>query len=117
MPPRRLVRARAFWIYLIRRSDGALYAGIAVDVAARLRQHERGQGSKALRGRGPLALALRRRIGPKALALRIEAALKRLRKPQKEALAASPRAFSRWLSAQRSRFAAGAGSARGRTGS
>ena len=112
MSKRRPTKPRAYWVYLIRRGDGALYAGIALDVQARLRQHERGAGSKALRGRGPLALALQRRVGPLGLALRVEAALKRLRKVQKEQLVASPRAFGRWLRAQEPALGRASASAR-----
>jgi putative endonuclease len=68
-------------VYLVRRADGALYCGIALDVAARFAQHEAGLGAKALRGRGPRAL-------------RAEARIKRLQKADKERLAASA-AFAR----------------------
>jgi len=90
--------ARAWWVYLVRRADGALYCGIALDVAHRLAEHEAGQGSKALRGRGPLRLVLRRRVGDRGRALRIEAQLKRLSKAEKERLVRAPRAaFARLL--------------------
>jgi putative endonuclease len=84
--------ARNWWVYVVRRSDGALYAGIALDVARRLAEHEAGQGAKALRGRGPLRLVLRRRVGDRGRALRIEALVKRLRKAEKERLVRAPRA-------------------------
>ena len=41
-------------LYLLRCGDGTLYCGIAVDVAARLKQHAEGKGAKYTRGRGPL---------------------------------------------------------------
>lgn len=90
-------RRQSWWIYLIRRGDGALYAGIAIDVAARLRLHEAGRGAKALRGRGPLALVWHRRIGDRGMAQRVEARLKRLGKAGKERLVAEPAAARRWL--------------------
>lgn len=77
---------------MVRRRDGALYTGIALDVTARVAQHEAGSGAKALRGRGPLAVVLRRRIGDRAAAQRIEARIKRLPKAAKEALVSRPRA-------------------------
>lgn len=76
-------------IYLIRTRDGALYTGITNDLPRRLRQHEQGRGAKALRGRGPLQLAFSRKVGTMAVALRLEARVKRLAKAQKELLVAS----------------------------
>lgn len=83
--------AASWWLYMVRRSDGALYTGIAIDVQRRLEQHRQGRGAKALRGRGPLQLVWRRRIGARGEALRLERALKRLSKAQKEQLVAARR--------------------------
>jgi len=78
-------------VYLIRSAGGALYAGITTEVERRLAQHGAGRGSKFLRGRGPLELVYRRKLGERSLALRVEHALKRLDKAKKEALVlASP---------------------------
>lgn len=71
---------------MVRRADGALYTGIALDVAKRLAQHRAGRGSKALRGRGPLQLVWKRRVGAHGDALRLERQMKRLSKPEKEAV-------------------------------
>lgn len=75
-----------WFVYLIRTSDDALYAGVSTDVDRRLAEHSAGKGAKALRGRGPLRVAFRRRLGDRGLAQRVEALLKRLTKAQKEAL-------------------------------
>jgi len=93
--------AARWWIYLVRRADGALYTGIALDVAARLAAHRSGRGSKALRGRGPLEMVWRQRVGDRALAQRIEARLKRLSKRDKERIARSTAFARRWLAAAR----------------
>jgi putative endonuclease len=77
----------AVWsVYVVRRSDGALYTGIATDVERRLEEHEAGEGrgAKALRGRGPLTLVFAREVGGRSLATRIEARIKRLSKARKE---------------------------------
>jgi putative endonuclease len=73
-------------VYVLRRSDGALYTGIATDVTRRLAEHEAGvgRGSKALRGRGPLTLVFAREVGGRGLATRIEGRIKRLSKERKE---------------------------------
>lgn len=77
---------------MLRTKTGALYTGIATDVARRLDEHEKGKrGAKALRGKGPLQLVVKRRVGAKPLALRVELAIKALSKPEKEVLAKSKR--------------------------
>ncbi|MCK6474025.1 MAG: GIY-YIG nuclease family protein [Planctomycetes bacterium] len=81
-----------WYVYMLRTKVGALYTGIATDVARRQAEHETGKrGAKALRGKGPLQLVLKRRIGEKPLALRVELAIKGLSKLEKEALAKSKR--------------------------
>jgi putative endonuclease len=70
-------------VYLIRCGDGTLYCGIALDVEARLKQHQEGRGAKYTRGRGPLALVHREACGTKAEALRRERAIKRMRREAK----------------------------------
>ena len=87
-------------MYLIRNASGALYTGITTEVERRLEQHRAGCGSKALRGRGPLELVYRRKLGDRSLASRVEHGLKRLAKTEKEALVrASPsrRRLLLWL--------------------
>ncbi len=75
----------ALWsVYVVRTRDGALYTGISTDVARRVGEHAEGRGAKALRGRGPLELVFRRRIGAVGLALRVERRLKRLSRLEKE---------------------------------
>ncbi len=76
-----------WWVYLLRCSDGTLYCGIALDVAARLKQHEEGKGAKYTRGRGPLDLVYREACASKPAALRRERAIKRLPRARKAALA------------------------------
>ena len=79
----------AWHVYLVRCSDGALYTGVALDVARRLAEHEGGgKGAKYLRGRGPLELVLERQVGEKGLALKVERQIKKLSKADKEALIA-----------------------------
>lgn len=74
-------------VYLLQCADGTLYCGIALDVAARLAQHQAGKGAKYTRGRGPLELVYREVCGSKAEALRRELAIKRMRREAKQALA------------------------------
>src|SRR2546425_5097084 len=79
---------RRWSVYVVRRRDGALYTGIAIDVRRRIAEHARtgGKGAKSLRGRGPLHLVFRRVIGSRGLALRVERTIKKLPKARKEEL-------------------------------
>ncbi|HNW94368.1 MAG TPA: GIY-YIG nuclease family protein [bacterium] len=65
-------------VYILRCADGTLYTGIALDVAARVAQHNAGTGARYTRGRGPVRVLVRRRVGSRSEAQRLEAALKRL---------------------------------------
>lgn len=77
-----------WWVYLLRCGDDTLYCGIALDVAARLKQHQAGKGAKYTRGRGPLELVYREVCGTKAEALKRERAIKRMPRPAKLRLCA-----------------------------
>jgi len=79
---------KPWYLYLIRCSDGTLYTGISNDVARRLAAHGAGRGARYMRGRGPLTLARKVRIGSHGDALRIERRVKRLPKARKEKLVA-----------------------------
>jgi predicted GIY-YIG superfamily endonuclease len=67
-----------WFVYLLRCGDDTLYCGIALDVEARLKQHEEGKGAKYTRGRGPLAVVYCEACDTKAAALRREREVKRL---------------------------------------
>jgi putative endonuclease len=92
-------RHDAWFVYIAECADGTLYTGIALDVAARMAQHDRGRGARYTRGRGPLTLRAARRCASKGQALRLEHALKQLPRAEKERLSTPRRlgAFSRRL--------------------
>lgn len=76
----------SYSIYLIRLENGHLYTGITNDVQRRFAEHVSG-GKKAaryLRGKGTLTLVFSRQIGSRSQALKVEAALKKMTKQQKE---------------------------------
>ena len=75
-----------WYLYILRCGDGTLYTGITTDVARRLEAHRQGRGAKYTRGRGPLELAYQDKCGTHSLALKREAAVKRLPRQEKEAL-------------------------------
>lgn len=77
-----------WFLYLIRCKHGRLYTGITTDVERRFEEHESSdkKGSKYLRGKAPLKLVLKKKIGNKTLALKVEAKVKKLSKIKKELL-------------------------------
>ncbi|MGA8203255.1 MAG: GIY-YIG nuclease family protein [Woeseiaceae bacterium] len=90
--------ASDYSVYIVRCADGSLYTGIAIDVARRIDEHERGRrGARYLRGRGPLKLEFTERVGDRGAATRIEHRLKRLAKPDKERLIAGERSLGNLL--------------------
>jgi len=78
-----------WYVYLIRTRQGTLYTGITTDVRRRLDEHEAGNGSRYLRGRGPLELLYQLPVDNRSLAQRIEAAIKRLSREGKNAIIAT----------------------------
>ena len=81
---------RALWVvYVVRCADDSLYCGITNDLTARMAAHAAGKGAKYTRGRGPFEVIWTQRARDRSEALRLERALKRLRRPAKLALAES----------------------------
>lgn len=82
----------AWYVYVARCADGSLYCGIALDVAARIAQHDAGKGARYTRGRGPLTVVFTRRCKDKGAALRLEYAIKQLTPREKLAVIAKAEA-------------------------
>jgi len=81
----------AWSVYIIRCGDDSLYTGITTDVARRFSEHQSGSvGSKYLRGRAPLKLVFDRQVGDRSLASKIEHRIKKLPRPEKDALLSTP---------------------------
>jgi putative endonuclease len=81
----------SWFVYIAECSDATLYVGIALDVEQRVAAHDAGRGAKYTRGRGPLRVLATRRCPTKGDALRLELALKRLSREEKQAVASSKR--------------------------
>lgn len=78
------------WVYLLRCPDGSLYGGWTNDLARRLKAHRTGKGgAKYTKSHGgpAVCLAYAERCADKSAALKREAAIKKLPKAEKEALA------------------------------
>lgn len=75
-----------WYVYMLRCRDGSLYTGYTDDPERRLATHNSGKGAKYTRSRLPVVKVYEECFADKSEALRREAAIKRLKKAQKEAL-------------------------------
>ncbi len=84
---------KPWYLYLIRCGDGTIYTGVSTDVSRRLAEHRSGKGARYLRGRGPLALARKIRVGAKSDAFKLEWQVKKTvsQRQDKEKLIAGER--------------------------
>ena len=81
-------RAVDAFVYLLRCADGSLYCGWTTDLARRLGAHNRGTGSRYTTRRRPVEIAAAWRAPDRSAAMRLEASIKRLPRPDKVALVA-----------------------------
>jgi putative endonuclease len=73
-------------VYLLRCRDDSLYCGWTSDLDRRLVAHRAGRGSRYTASRLPVELAFVQPMADRSAALREEARIKRLTRPQKLAL-------------------------------
>lgn len=85
-------KKKAWTVYIVRCANGTLYTGITNDLAGRIADHNAGRGAKYTAAFGPVELAWRRRKKDRSSASKLEAAIKKLARPQKEALISRPAA-------------------------
>jgi putative endonuclease len=76
------------YVYLLRCADGSLYCGWSADLDRRLAAHRRGRASRYTASRRPVEIAAAWTTADRSTARRLEASVKRLRRPAKEALVA-----------------------------
>jgi putative endonuclease len=86
-------------VYILRNERHALYTGVTSQLGRRLAEHRSKltRGAKFTRACRSLELVYHCTVGPRSLALRIEAKIKRLDKTQKELLVASAPELNRLL--------------------
>ena len=80
-PRSRAARERAakrWYVYLILCRSGAIYTGIALDVAARYARHQAGIGARYTRANPPRRLLAKFAYPNQSVAGKLEAAIKRL---------------------------------------
>jgi predicted GIY-YIG superfamily endonuclease len=74
------------WVYVLRCRDGSLYTGWTNDLTKRLGKHAVGKASRYTASRLPVELAAVWPMPDRGAAMREEARIKRLSRPQKLAL-------------------------------
>ncbi|MEY4377020.1 MAG: hypothetical protein RJB26_1570 [Pseudomonadota bacterium] len=80
--------AGGWTVYIIESEQGLLYTGITTEPERRFREHASGKGARWFRGRVPRRFVYLEPCADRAAALRREAAIKRLPRAAKLALAA-----------------------------
>lgn len=76
-----------YHLYILRCADDTLYTGITTDLDRRVAEHNgAGPGAKYTRGRRPVTLVYSRRFCTRSNALREEARIKGLPRPEKLSL-------------------------------
>jgi putative endonuclease len=76
-------------VYIILCTDNSLYTGITNNIERRMLQHTTSRGAKYFRARKPLQLVYLENGHSRSSASRREAAIKQLKRPEKEELIAS----------------------------
>lgn len=76
-------------VYILRCADDTLYTGITNDLPRRLLDHQSGRGGKYTRAHPGVAMVYHETAGEKGIALRREAAIKKMTRREKLLLVAS----------------------------
>ena len=76
------------FVYMLRCKGNRIYTGYAVDVEARFNEHCSGRGAKFTKAFPPECVLRSFELDSREEALRLEARIKKLKRPQKEQLAA-----------------------------
>jgi len=86
-------------VYILRNERNALYTGATCELGRRLAEHRNklAKGARFTRACQSLDLVYHCAVGPRSLALRIEAKIKQLKKTQKELLVSSRPELNRLL--------------------
>ena len=77
-----------WFVYIVRCSDNSLYTGIAMDVERRIDEHNNDNktGAKYTRARRPVKLVYFEEVASRSEAASRESVIKKLTRPEKEAL-------------------------------
>ena len=75
-----------YYVYIVKCSDNTLYTGWTVDVKARIKAHNTGNGAKYTKARLPVTLVYTETLPSKSDALKREMHIKKLTRKQKLSL-------------------------------
>lgn len=89
------VKAHAWFVYILRCSDGSLYTGITTDVKRRSEQHNAGTAARYTRSRLPVRVEYQEPQASRSSALKREWAVKAMARLEKGSLIASTRPWLR----------------------
>jgi putative endonuclease len=91
--------SKPYYVYLLRCTDGSLYAGITTDVKRRFLEHLAGgnKGAKYTKTHTPKEMAAVWQAEDRSAASKLEWKLKRLTKAQKETLCKEPERLSEFV--------------------
>ena len=84
-----MIAGKTWYVYLIECSDGSLYTGITVDLAARFAAHRDGRGARSMRMHAPVRMLAAEAHPDRSAASKAEYRIKRLSPAAKRALAAT----------------------------
>ena len=79
------------YTYILRCRDGTLYTGWTNDIEKRVKAHNEGKGAKYTKARLPVKLVYSEAFETKTEAMKLEYAIKRMRREAKEKLIAKGR--------------------------
>jgi putative endonuclease len=82
---------KSWTVYIVRCANGALYTGITNDLAGRIADHNAGRGAKYTAAFRPVELAWKRRKKDRSSASKLEAAIKKLPRAEKDGVLAGRR--------------------------
>ncbi len=85
------------FVYMLRCAGDRIYTGYAVDVEVRFEQHKSGKGAKFTKAFPPECILRKFELNSHEEALRLEARIKKLPRPQKELLAVGDEALAAQL--------------------
>ncbi|MCX7167860.1 MAG: GIY-YIG nuclease family protein [Rhodocyclales bacterium] len=80
---------KTWFVYLIECSDGSLYTGITVDLAARFAAHSEGRGARSMRMHAPVRMLAAEAHPDRSAASKAEYRIKQLTAAQKRAYVAT----------------------------
>ena len=84
-----MIAGKTWYVYLIECSDGSLYTGITVDLAARFAAHREGRGARSMRMHAPVRMLAAEAHSDRSAASKAEYRIKQLTAVQKRAYAAT----------------------------